>query len=891
MRKKNYLISLCRNLFLVSGVFSVSTLAYAQLNEKALETTNTAEYLPWLDEGLSSSSELISERDRTSKHYVLENGQRKMISASSSIHYKEAENWKEIDLSIVSNTSTTHPYKNEKNAFKTYYPNNPVLGKVRTVLNSGVVEESISALYFSDANNTVLHTFNFANPTILNVENNKIEYASVFSFANARYMQGNDGRKFDLVLNNNSFLNQMPTGATHIVLEEKVTIPAHWTVEKTELGIYLKNGSKKEALFPNPMAHEDEKIGKIYENEEEFMVNGEISYVRNGNELTIYTRFPLFWLSANNRSYPIYLDPVVQYEPDNVANWTGNQSSSTGKSSGFLRITGSTTASWAKFNINTLPSSAQVLDASYNGFHYTGTGNTVLKEVHLRTLQSDPVPAVAATLWSESNTGTVISDTFGFALSSNYQWYKGEFNATGRTDVQSAQSQGWFAVGMTWVTGGTSFAYHYGWNGTTNRCYLEVDYITAIDDAGVHAIDSPNVPSCTSNDVWVRLENFGINALQTAMVNWSVNGVLQPTYSFSGNVAPTGGVSSPIMIGSYNFDSGDVLRIWTSNPNSQSDIFNDNDTLEFHVPVHQVADLPSSLIVCNAGVGTLDPQVTGASTFVWNTGSTDPTITVDSAGTYSVTVTDPITSCISIASSQVSIAIPVELPDSVRFCEGGIATLEVNMPGTYFWSTGSTASAIQVSESGSYSITVTDLLGCVSEATSEVVEVLLPIAEFDTFTLGFGARFTNLSQNATHYLWDFGDGSTSNEESPTRVYDWPGGTFTVTLYAGNECDTNEFTLTVTVGLDVSVNELKAVDKMTVFPNPSQGKFTLEMHMNSSAPVSYTVYDISGKALMQRQIELGSGFIQQTIDLNVSPGLYFMQVNVGEENQTFKISVH
>lgn len=891
MRKKSYVVNFCRNLFVVSGLVGATTMVFAHTNNKDGEKVNTSEQLPWLSEVVSSSNEIISERDRTSKHYLLPNGKRKMVSASSSIHYKEAGDWKEIDLTIVSNNSVLHPYKNEKNAFKTYYPSNPVLGKVRTVLNSGVMEESISALHFSDANNSVLHTFTMANPSVSNVQANKIEYANVYSFASARYFQGNDGRKFDLVLNNNSYLNQIPAGATHIVLEEKVTIPAHWTVEKTELGIYLKNGDKNEALFPNPMAHEDENSGKIYENEEDFMVNGEISFVRNGNELTIYTRFPLSWLSANNRSYPIYLDPVVQYEPDNVANWTGRQSTSTGKTSGYLRITGGTTASWAKFNISTMPSSAQVLDASYNGYHYSGTGNSVLKEVQLRTLQSDPVLAVAATLWSESNTGTVISDTFGFALSSNYQWHQGEFNATGRADVQTAQTQGWYAVGMTWVAGGTGFAYHYGWNGTTNRCYLEVDYITAMDDAGVHAIDSPNVPSCTSNDVWVRLENFGINALQTALVNWSVNGLLQPTYSFSGNVAPTGGVSQPVMIGSYNFDSGDVLRIWTSDPNSQTDIFTDNDTLEFHVPIHEVADLPSSLIVCKAGVGTLDPQVTGASTFIWNTGSTDSSIMVDSAGTYSVTVTDPITTCVSIASSEVSISVPVELPDSVRFCEGGVATLEVNMPGNYFWSTGSTSSAVQITESGSYTVTLTDLLGCVSEATSEVVEVLLPIAEFDTFTLGYGARFTNLSQNATHYLWDFGDGSTSDEESPTRVYDWPGGTFTVTLYAGNECDTSEFTLTVTVGLDVSVNELKVLDKMAVFPNPNHGKFSLEMQMNSSAPVSYTIYDISGKALLQRELGVTSGLVQQTIDLNVAPGMYFMQVNAGDENQTFKISIH
>jgi PKD repeat protein len=60
-------------------------------------------------------------------------------------------------------------------------------------------------------------------------------------------------------------------------------------------------------------------------------------------------------------------------------------------------------------------------------------------------------------------------------------------------------------------------------------------------------------------------------------------------------------------------------------------------------------------------------------------------------------------------------------------------------------------------------------------------------------------NFTNFSQNATTYAWDFGDSSTSTEESPSHTYA-AGGDYTVTLTASNadgESATREETITIT----------------------------------------------------------------------------------------------
>ena len=58
----------------------------------------------------------------------------------------------------------------------------------------------------------------------------------------------------------------------------------------------------------------------------------------------------------------------------------------------------------------------------------------------------------------------------------------------------------------------------------------------------------------------------------------------------------------------------------------------------------------------------------------------------------------------------------------------------------------------------------------------------MPTAGFTVVKDGFNVEFTNTSKNATSYMWDFGDGMSSPDESPTHTYT-SEGEFTVTLTA------------------------------------------------------------------------------------------------------------
>ncbi len=91
---------------------------------------------------------------------------------------------------------------------------------------------------------------------------------------------------------------------------------------------------------------------------------------------------------------------------------------------------------------------------------------------------------------------------------------------------------------------------------------------------------------------------------------------------------------------------------------------------------------------------------------------------------------------------------------------------------------------------GSYSVTLTARYGDLKDvkkiANYIVVNPVPPVADFAAAprqgTEPLTVRFTNKSANAEQYLWDFGDGKTSRDESPLHAYA-KYGAYTVTLTA------------------------------------------------------------------------------------------------------------
>lgn len=472
------------SLFVSLSFLFLSQFASAQARKESASSFATSS--PWSSSIKNGSlEEVIGKRSRYAKHFIKPDGSFSMYTAAASIHYNEGGDWKEIDLTVhpnVSGVHTNNPYFNGDNSFKTYYPVNPMSGKIFTRLNEGEMSETLQSMYAEDQNGNVVYQFP-ASASQAATYNSSVAYNNIFPFTNVRYSQQNDGRKLDVVLQSSQSLNNVPASAKYIVLKEIVQIPAGWTLSSSDNCYNLYAGSTWIANFPKPVANETESPAKNY-TEESPSKEGILQIIQNGTELTFYTKFDVSWLKNSTRNFPVTLDPVVSYYPTTISMASGNMTGpALAKNSGNIRLAGAGAISWCQFNISTFPSGALITTATYWGNHFnsTGTPNKIATIVGMQAV--DPITATNTAINTQitSASSPVYSSSYAFAGLTVPTWYSGALTGTATGDIATQQAQGWTALGFKYNSGFSTTAIQYGYNAAlaANLPYLQLDYSTS----------------------------------------------------------------------------------------------------------------------------------------------------------------------------------------------------------------------------------------------------------------------------------------------------------------------------------------------------------------------------------------------------------------------------
>ncbi len=165
----------------------------------------------------------------------------------------------------------------------------------------------------------------------------------------------------------------------------------------------------------------------------------------------------------------------------------------------------------------------------------------------------------------------------------------------------------------------------------------------------------------------------------------------------------------------------------------------------------------------------------------------------------------------------------------------------------------------------------------------------VPVANFRVDdTLGFLSRyFYDLSHHEpAAWHWDFGDGTTSMQQSPLHEYD-SAGIYQVCLTVSNQYGSDTYCRTLYLGVSKTDAPVEK-ELVSVSPNPFSKHFNVTLSANLRSPI-FRLYDQMGRLVREEHLTFG---ITEVETGTLSPGLYFWEVSAtGERVKSGKIIKH
>lgn len=459
-------------------------------------------------------------------------------------------------------------------------------------------------------------------------------------------------------------------------------------------------------------------------------------------------------------------------------------------------------------------------------------------------------------------------------------------------DTATGLSYQWKRNGIK-ITGATSFTYIAKTDGSyrvvvsnSYPCYDSSSAITVKVNPLPVATATPTGSTTFCNGDSLRIN---ANVVVGYTYQWRLNGVNIPKATKSYYYASVTGMYRVVVTSTLGCtDSSAAVSITVKQRPSAITIPSGS---------YSLCSADSLIINANAGTGL---------TYQWKKngldipGATNSYLVVKTTGSYTVTVTN------SGLCSEKSKAVIVTLYNSpeahiaangpTTFCYGSSVVLKGNSgyAYTYQWYrdgaplSGKNDTLLTVNATGSYFFETT-LGPCKARSPVIGVDVTTPVAYLGNDTTLCSGQSIVLDAGAgnTSYLWSTGATTQSITVDSSGI---GTGTKTisvkVTLKGCDRYDTIKITFTACTGINGNIE----AGKVLIFPNPSNGIFSLEFN-KLSGEYEINIFDINGRIVNQHKVYLYGQKQNYLMDISTKPkGFYFLIISDGLQIKILKLLI-
>lgn len=253
-----------------------------------------------------------------------------------------------------------------------------------------------------------------------------------------------------------------------------------------------------------------------------------------------------------------------------------------------------------------------------------------------------------------------------------------------------------------------------------------------------------------------------------------------------------------------------------------------------------------------------------------------------------------------------------DIPDTVVICLGDVFTTDQTKRSegvNYLWTGAaqnffSTTPAVTITDTGQYELQITDDFGCFAQH-SFMVDTSANSLDADFYLAGLvQAGDTVVLVDVSWPMpdsvrWNFGANAGIYSDAPEMpmVYypeDLDSTQITMTAYKGT-CVTS---ITKKLIFFINPDELNlskvtnaSIKNVVLYPNPTEGRFAMDVAMSNYNKVTITILDASG-IIIEERILHGETNYTEGFDLSKMPrGVYVMNITAGQDSRNVRFLVY